>query len=107
MDISIQSIHFTADRKLINFVQDKVSKLSQYYDGIISGEVFLKLDKSESATNKVAEIKLNVPGNDLYVKRQCRTFEEAIDTGILAISRQIKRYKDKQRKPVKGVIGQV
>lgn len=97
MNIQIQSIHFTADSKLLGFVNEKVSKLSQYYDGIISSEIFLRLDNSDNSTNKVAEIKINVPGNDLYVKRQCKTFEEAIDTGILALSKQVKRYKEKQK----------
>jgi putative sigma-54 modulation protein len=97
MDIQIQSIHFDADRKLISFIEEKVGKLSHFYDGIIRSEIFLRLDKSDSSTNKVAEIKLNVPGTDLYVKRQCRTFEEAIDTGIEAISRQVKKHKEKLR----------
>jgi putative sigma-54 modulation protein len=97
MNIQIQSIHFTADSKLLGFVNEKVGKLSHFYDGIISSEIFLRLDNSENSTNKIAEIKLNVPGNDLYVKRQCRTFEEAIDTGIVALSKQVKRYKEKQR----------
>lgn len=99
MEIQIQSIHFTADSKLLVFIEEKVGKLSHFYDGIISSEIFLRIDKSDNSTNKIAEIKLNVPGNDLYVKRQCKTFEEAIDTGILAISKQVKRYKEK----VKGL----
>ncbi len=99
MEIQIQSIHFTADSKLLGFIEEKVGKLSHFYDGIISSEIFLRIDKSDNSTNKIAEIKLNVPGNDLYVKRQCKTFEEAIDTGILAISKQVKRYKEK----VKGL----
>jgi putative sigma-54 modulation protein len=99
MEIQIQSIHFTADSKLIGFIEEKIGKLSHFYDGIISSEIFLRLDNSDNSTNKVAEIKINVPGNDLYVKRQCKTFEEAIDTGILAISKQVKKYKEK----VKGL----
>ncbi|MCX6311854.1 MAG: HPF/RaiA family ribosome-associated protein [Bacteroidetes bacterium] len=97
MNIQIQSIHFTADSKLLGFANEKVSKLSQFYDGIISSEIFLRLDNSDNSTNKVAEIKINVPGNDLYVKRQCKTFEEAIDTGVMALSKQVKRYKEKQK----------
>lgn len=97
MDIQIQSIHFNADRKLISFIEEKVAKLSHFYEGIISSEVFLRLDKSDSNTNKVAEIKLNVPGNDLYVKRQCKTFEEAIDEGVSALSRQVKKHKERQK----------
>lgn len=97
MEIQIQSIHFKADQKLINFINDKVSKLNQYFEGIINGEVFLRLDKSDDSANKVAEIKLNVPGSDLYVKRQCKTFEEAVDSGVEALTKQVKKYKDKAR----------
>lgn len=95
MNLQIQSIHFDADRKLISFIEEKVNKLDHFYDGIISGEVFLRLEKSDDVGNKVAEIRLNVPGSELYVKRHCRTFEEAIDTGVEAIGRQVKKYKEK------------
>jgi putative sigma-54 modulation protein len=97
MDIQIQSIHFKADRKLIDFINEKVGKLNQYFEGIINSEVFLRLDKSDDAENKVVEIKIHVPGNELYVKRQCKTFEEAVDTGADALTKQIKKYKEKVR----------
>jgi putative sigma-54 modulation protein len=99
MNIKIQSIHFDADSKLLEFVEEKVSKLGRYYDGIIGSEVFLKLDKSDNAENKVAEIKIQIRGNDLFVKKQCKTFEEAVDTSIIALTNQVKKYKDK----VKGL----
>lgn len=99
MNIKIQSIHFDADAKLLEFVQEKVNKLGRYYDGIIGSEVFLKLDHSSTADNKVAEIKIQIRGNDLFVKKQCKTFEEAIDTSVIALTNQIKKYKEK----VKGI----
>ncbi|MBI2270858.1 MAG: ribosome-associated translation inhibitor RaiA [Bacteroidetes bacterium] len=99
MNIKIQSIHFDADTRLLEFVQEKVNKLGRYYDGIIGGEVFLKLDKSSTTENKVAEIKIQLRGNDLFVKKQCKTFEEAVDTSIVALTNQVKKYKEK----VKGL----
>lgn len=95
MEIQIQSIHFKADQKLIAFINEKVGKLSQYFEGILSSEIFLRLDKADNSANKVAEIKLNVPGNEIYVKRQCKTFEEAVDISIEVLARQIKKYKQK------------
>ncbi len=97
MEIQIQSIHFKADRKLIGFVNEKVSKLSHYFEGIITSEIFLRIDKSDNAENKVAEIKIMVPGNELYVKRRCKTFEEAVDVCIEALTKQVKKYKEKAR----------
>lgn len=97
MNIQIQSIHFDADKKLLDFVEEKVSKLGKFYDGIIGCEVFLKLENSSTAENKVAEIKVQIKGNDLFVKKQCKSFEEAIDLGSEALSSQIKKYKEKQK----------
>lgn len=97
MDIKIQSIHFDADKKLLAFIQEKVKKLTKYHDGIIGAEVFLRLEKSSDKDNKITEIKLLVPGGDLFAKRQCSTFEEATDLSVEAITTQIKKQKEKAR----------
>ncbi len=93
MQIQVQSIHFDADVKLINFVEDKMNKLSTFHDRIISGQVFLRIDKSDVMENKIAEIKLKVPGKELFASKQCKTFEEAADTAVEALRRQIDKHK--------------
>ena len=95
MTTNIQSVHFDADRKLLSFIQEKVSKLNSFHDGLISSDVILRLDKSANATNKIAEIKLLVPGHELFAKKQCASFEEAVDTACSAIKSQIMKYKEK------------
>lgn len=97
MTVKIQSVHFDADKKLLDFVQERVDKLTTFYDGIINSEVVLKLDKSESTENKIAEIKLHISGNDLFAKKQCKSFEEAVDTSIDALKTQVKKHKEKLR----------
>ncbi|MBC7864373.1 MAG: ribosome-associated translation inhibitor RaiA [Bacteroidia bacterium] len=96
MSITIQSVHFDADKKLIDFVNEKVSKLNQYYEGIIGSEVILKIDKASDNLNKIAEIKLLLRGNELFAKKQCSTFEEAVDTTVVALRSQLIRYKEKK-----------
>jgi putative sigma-54 modulation protein len=97
MKIRIQSIHFNADQKLLDFINDKVDKLVHFYDQIIQGEVVLKLDNASDLQNKIVQIKLEIPGNDLITRHQCRTFEEATDLCVEALSKQIKRHKEKLR----------
>jgi putative sigma-54 modulation protein len=104
METKIQSIHFKADRKLIDFINEKTGKLPHYFEGIISTEVFLRLNKADNSANKVAEVKVHVPGNELYVKRQCKTFEEAIDISVEVLARQIKKYKEKIKSKKAGVL---
>lgn len=97
MKIKIQSIHFTADKKLLTFVEEKVDKLFQFYDNIVDSEVFLRLDKSDNSENKIAEIKINTPGKTLFAKEQCKTFEEATDVAVEALRKQITKHKEKLR----------
>lgn len=95
MDIKVHSIHFDADQKLINFINERISKLDHFYDNIISGEVYLRLDKSDDSKNKVAEIRLMTPGKELFAKKQCKSFEEAADLATEALRRQVRRKKGK------------
>ena len=97
MKIRVQSIHFNADKKLLEFIQRKVDKLDQYFDQIISGEVYLKLENVDDEANKISEIKLNVPGMTMFAKEQCKTFEEATDLSIESLRKQITKHKDKTR----------
>jgi putative sigma-54 modulation protein len=95
MKISVQSIHFNADKKLLAFIQKKADKLDQFYDQIISAEVYLRLEKAEDELNKILEMKINLPGNMLFAKQQCKSFEEAADLASESLRRQIDRYKAK------------
>lgn len=97
MKVRVQSVNFTADQKLINFIQAKLDKLDQFYDRVIDGEVFLKVDNNHSKQNKISEIKLNIPGHELVVKKQCKSFEEAAQLGADALRRQLSKHKEKVR----------
>ena len=95
MNIKIHSIHFDADSKLIDFINQKVKKLLLFYENIISSEVFLRLENVSDMENKVVEIKLEIRGNDVFAKKQSKTFEEATDLTIDALRRQLIKHKTK------------
>ena len=96
MEVKINSVHFNADEKLVDFVNKKVNKLDTFFDGIIKAEVTLKVAKPEAANNKVAELKLSIPAKDyLFAKKQADSFEEATDLAIDAIRKQLGKYKEK------------
>ncbi|NQV53772.1 MAG: ribosome-associated translation inhibitor RaiA [Flavobacteriales bacterium] len=95
MEIKVHSIHFDADHKLINFIESRVKKLDLYCSDIISTEVYLRLDKNNDEGNKVAEIRLNTPGKEMFAKKQCKSFEEATDLAAEALRRQVRRKKGK------------
>lgn len=98
MKIKIHSLRFDADTKLLDFIETKVSKLDQFFDNIIGAEVTLRIHNSDENENKVADIKIMIPGNDLFSRRQAKSFEEATDIATEALCRQLKKTKEKMRK---------
>jgi putative sigma-54 modulation protein len=98
MKVNITSVKFKTDRKLEEFINGKVEKLSGVYDGILGSEVILKLENNETQDNKVAEIRILIKGSDLFARKQSTTFEEATDTAVDALRKQLDRHKEKIRK---------
>lgn len=95
MNVNVQSIHFDADNKLVTFINEKLAKLSQFHDNIIGGDVFLRLEHDgENRENKHVEIRLNVPGSDLFAKRRGKSFEEAVISTVEALRTQVTRKAD-------------
>ncbi|QJD96934.1 ribosome-associated translation inhibitor RaiA [Mucilaginibacter robiniae] len=104
MKITVQAIHFSADKKLLDFIQKKADKLDLYSDNIVSGEVYLKLENTENEANKVGEIKIQMPGHQLFARHQCKTFEECIDLAVESLRKQIQKQKQKQSAVADGTI---
>jgi putative sigma-54 modulation protein len=94
MKLQVHSIHFNADRKLINFIQSKIDKLETFYDRLVDGEVYLRLN-NEGIENKTVEIKLKVPGNNLFAKEQAKSFEAATDLATEALGMQLRKFKSR------------
>ena len=93
METQMHAIHFKADQKLLTFIQERLNKLEQFNDQIVSAEVYLRLDNDRDKENKITEIKLHVPGKDLFAKKQCKSFEEATNIAVEALRRQIMKDK--------------
>jgi putative sigma-54 modulation protein len=97
MNIRINAVKFDADTKLVEFIEKKVSKLGRYFDDIINAEVFLKLSNKADLENKIVEIKLDIPGSDLFAQKQSKSFEESTDIAVDALKQQILKHKEKLR----------
>ena len=97
MRVKINSVHFKTDKKLDDFISEKMDKLVSLHDGIIGSEVTLRVDNTDEPANKIAEIKLRVPGSDLFARKQSKSFEEAADTAVEALRRQLTKHKAKLR----------
>jgi putative sigma-54 modulation protein len=96
MEVIINSVHFDADQRLLDFINKKVNKLDTFFDGIINAEVTLRVLKPETPKNKISEIKLSIPVNGyLFAKKEADSFEEATDLALDAMRKQLGKYKEK------------
>ncbi|MBG7611790.1 ribosome-associated translation inhibitor RaiA [Polaribacter sp. BAL334] len=97
MKVFTQSVNFNADKDLIKYVEKKANQLVKFHDKIVDAEVFLKVQNTSDKENKIIEIKLNIPGSELIVKRETKTFEEGVNLAVDSLKRQLKKSKEKSR----------
>lgn len=97
MKVNVQTPNFAAKDELLVFVGKKLSKLEQFYDKIVFADVFLKVQKTSEKENKIVEVLLSIPGDDLMAKKEAKTFEEATDEVVKTLERQLKKRKQKQK----------
>jgi putative sigma-54 modulation protein len=95
MKVQMQSVHFTADQTLLDFIQKRLDKLETFYDRIVEGEVIMRLS-NEGIHNKTVEVKLFVPGATLFSQESAGSFEAAADSAAEQLKKQLIRYKEKQ-----------
>ncbi len=97
MKVHAQSVNFNADGKLMDFIQNRLNKMETFYDKVISSDVYLKVENTSAKENKIVEIKLNVPKDNFVVKKQCKSFEEAVDSACNSLERKLIKRKEKLR----------
>jgi putative sigma-54 modulation protein len=96
MNVNIQTVHFDADTKLVSYIEKKLAKLNQFHERITKVDVYLKLDNVvHNIKDKVAEIKVQIPRHEFFVKQSSKSFEESFDTALDSVIAQIKRKKDR------------
>ena len=97
MKVNTQSVNFNADQKLLDFIQRRMDKLDQFYDKVIATDVYLKVENTSDKENKIFEARVSVPGDSFIVKKQCKSFEEGVDSAVSSLERQLKKRKEKLR----------
>lgn len=97
MTVYTESVQFKADEKLIRYIEEKLSKMDQFFDRIIEARVFLKLENSGQIKDKIAEVRLSVPGTVLFASSSSKTFEASIDEAAQALKRQLVKYKERMK----------
>lgn len=97
MKVNVHAVNFNIDKKLVDFIDERMNKLEKYYDKVISSDIFLKVENISEKENKIVELKVLVPGDDFIVKKQSKSFEEATDLAVESLERLLLKRKEKLR----------
>jgi putative sigma-54 modulation protein len=97
MKVSVQSVNFNIDKELVKYIENKINTLEKFHDNILGAEVFLKVQNTSDKENKFSDVKISVPGSDLVIKKQSKTFEEGISVSVDSLRRQLVKTKEKRR----------
>jgi putative sigma-54 modulation protein len=97
MKWDIQTVGFQAKNELLESTKESVEKLEKYFTPIIGAEVYLRLEYDAHQENKKVEIKLNIPGEDVFAEHHSETFEHSLHEAIEKVKRQLLKKKELER----------
>ena len=97
MTVNIQSVNFKADSKLLRFIEERLEKTKLFFDKTINTDFFLKVDNNHLRENKIVEMRMSIPGNEIIVTKERKSFEEAADLVVAVLIRQLKKHKEKKK----------
>jgi putative sigma-54 modulation protein len=95
MDIIIQSLGFKAGEDLEEYIREKISKINPG-DHIVRANVVLFLGPDRATRSTYCEIRLEVPGNDHFVKESDTDMHQAVDAAVNKLQQIVRKARDKQ-----------
>jgi putative sigma-54 modulation protein len=95
VNVTVTLRHSSNHSDIEEYARNAVLAFTRVFPGIISCHVILDHQKNDFEKNKLAEITVHVPQNVLVAKEGGANYEQAIDTCVEALSRQLKKYKEK------------
>ena len=95
VNVTVTLRHSNNHTDIEEYARNAVLSLVNVYSGIISCHIILDHQKNDFEKNKIAEITVHVPQNVLVAKEAGTNYEQSIDICVDALSRQLKKYKEK------------
>lgn len=103
MIVSIQYIDMPESESLSAIVTRNLHKLAHKYQFIIRGDVYFKLGQGTDGNDKICEIKLSVPGPQIFAKTIENNFEKSAAENIGDLERQLRKRKEKFNRRKKAI----
>ena len=93
MTVNFQYVNTDASASLSDFIEDKLEKLTEKFEFIISAQVYIKHDDKDFEAGKICNIELSLPGPRIFAASNERTYEMAVNETINDLTKQLKKRK--------------
>ena len=94
MTVNFQYVNTDVSTSLSNYAEEKLQKLTEKYEFLISAQVYIKHDNKDHEAGKICNIELSLPGPRLYATSNEKTYELAVAETISDLNRQLKKRKE-------------
>lgn len=95
MNIEVQFVGNKNIDAVEALVREKIDKLGRKYNWITNAAVFFKHEPKDNNQDKICEIRLSVPGPQLFASLNEDTYEKAVHGVIKQIEVQLEKHKSK------------
>jgi len=93
MTVNIQYVGVDLSETLSAFTEEKLQKLFNRYDFLISANVYFKQDENQHDLGKICNIELSLPGPRIFATSNEHNFEVSVRETIKDLERQLKKRK--------------
>lgn len=94
MTVNFQYVDVDVSESLSAFTEERLGKLFNRYESIVSADVFFKKDSNEPENSKICNIRLSLPGPRLFATSNEKQYEVAVRETISDLERQLKKRKE-------------
>jgi putative sigma-54 modulation protein len=98
MNVNFEYHNVKASNRLEVLAAQKLSKLEDKFDFIISSDVYFKKEnRSGDSSGKICSVRINTPGPTLFAETSSTAFEVSIASTMDDLQRQLQKRKDKMQ----------
>ncbi len=95
VNVQVTLRHTNNHQDIEQYARDAVQALDKLFAGILNSHVILDHQNNDFENNKLAEVTVHVPQQVLVAKEAAATYEQAIDSCVDSVGRQLRKYKEK------------
>lgn len=93
MTVNFQYVDMSPSESLNDYTREKLDKLFDKYEFLISAEVHFKINRKDHEKGKICNIKLSLPGPQIFATSDESNYEAAAKKVVNELESQLERRK--------------